>query len=206
MENVVGAVKVWGKVCALLDYMPVAANGLIREILEREYGVGMMPRSVPRAEQRITQALMQFDVPGTSKISFSDVLSLRKNEDAFYEWRIAFRQVIDMAQKESPKDQQAFNAEVRLAAETIMTPLTEQLKTKVKSSSALEKMLIPSALSVSAGLIAFSGFGASFPIAALVGAGLSPAGWVAEKLIKRFNKSGRKAMMVREFYSHLLEK
>jgi hypothetical protein len=166
----------------------------------------MMQRSVSQTEQRMTQALMQFDVPGASKISFADILSLRKNEEAFQEWRIAFRQVIDMAQKESPKDQQAFDLEVRSAAETIMIPLTEQLKSKVRSSSALEKMLVPSALSVGAGLIAFSALGGSFPAAALVGAGLSPAGWVAEKLIKRFNKSGRKATKVREFYSYLLEK
>lgn len=204
-EFAVGGVKLWGQVCAELDFTPIAASGLIRDILQMEYGLINLPRAAS-AENRVSQALMQFEVPGLSEVELSDVLSLRKNEDAFREWRIAYGQVLDMVQKESPKDQKAFDAEIRLAAETIMTPLTEQLKSKAKSSSALEKIFVPSALSIGGGLIAFASFGDSFPTAALVGAGLSPAGWVMEKLIRRFNKGGCKATMVREFYSYLLER
>ena len=204
-ELLVGRVKVWGQICALLDLTPIAANGLIRDILKKEYELSNLPRSAS-AENRESQALMQFEVPMLSDIKLTNVLSLRKNEDAFREWRIGFGQVLDMVQKEFPKDQKEFDAEIRLAAETIMTPLSEQLKSKVKSSPILEKILVPSALSVGAGFVAFTGFDASFPAAAMVGAGLSPVGWVAEKLNRRFNKGGRKATLVREFYSYMIER
>lgn len=204
-ELLVGGVKVWGQVCALLDLTPIAANGLVQDILKREYGISNLRRAAS-AENRVSQALMQFEVPKLSKVELSDILSLRKNEDAFREWRVAFGQVLDLVQKESPKDQKGFDAEIRVAAETIMTPLSEQLKSKVKSSPAMEKIFVPSALTIGAGLVAFTAFDASFPAAALVSAGISPVGWVAEKLNRRFNKGGRKATLVREFYSYLLER
>jgi hypothetical protein len=41
-------------------------------------------------------------------------------------------------------------------------------------------------------------------IDASVTAALTPVGWIANRIIKRFNWQGRQATVLREFYGHLV--
>jgi hypothetical protein len=150
--------------------------------------------------------MLQYDVPGIEKASFERVVELRKNEDAFNEWRREFGKVLEKAQKENPEDEQQFEIEFKQAADDQLTPRVKELQ-KASSSSTLEKIFVPSSLSIGAGAAAFYAAGlAAFPPTAIAAAALAPAGWVIDKLIRRFNKSGRKAAILREFYGYLLEK
>jgi hypothetical protein len=147
---------------------------------------------------------MEYRVPGISEATFEDVLRLRRDNEAFGEWRIAFGQVLDLVQREQPGSQAKFEVEVRQAAESILQPRAEDLRVKVKGSSALERIFLPSSLSVGAAGIALWISG-SVPVATLVGGALTPAAWLLERAVKRWNRSGRKATLVREFYGYLLD-
>ena len=109
-----------------------------------------------------------------------------------------------MAQRESPADQDAFDAEVRLAAETILTPRAEQLDEKVRGSTVLEQLVIPGAVAIGGGLVAY-GITGAVDISTAAAVAVSPAAWVLDKLRRRFDRAGRKAKRVREFYGYLLE-
>jgi hypothetical protein len=206
-ESVVGDVKVWGQVCSMLDLTPVAGNGLVYEILKQEY---QLKKASVRSHQ-VSQILMQYDVPGVSKASLSEIIALRKNEDAFHEWNSSFGRILEEAHKKAQNfhdDERQFNVELLQAAEAELRKCKEDLQAEVRGSSALDKILIPGALAIGVGsVVAWATHSPEHGVAASAGAktALNTASWVATKLKKRYDKSGQKARLLCEFYGYLLE-
>jgi len=207
VHMVVEEVELLGQICARLQLTPVAGNGFIYEILKQDYKRGTRNFSIAtNSTHRVTETLLKYDVPGVKKATLNSIISLRKNEDAFHEWRREFGKILDKAQEELPIDQKQFDAEFREAAESFLTPRVEELE-KVAASSTLEKILFPAALAIGAGAAAFYTVGLSeFPPTAITMPLLTPIAWVLEKARRRFNKTGRKAALLREVYGYLLEK
>ncbi len=205
VRMIVGSVQVCGQICAKLQLTPVAGDEFVREILKQDYARGLQYILAPNRTQRATQTLLQYEVPGAAKASFERIIALRKNEDAFHEWRREFGKVLDKAQEEGPADEKQFEVEFKDAAQDILSPRVKELE-KATASSALEKIFVPASLSIGAGAAAVYVADIVFPPTAIAAASLAPAGWVLDKIIKRFNKSGRKATVLKEFYGYLLDK
>lgn len=138
------------------------------------------------------------------RATFERIIELRKNEDAFNDWRLAFGQIIDRSQNEEPLDEHQFQTEFAHAADSYLTPRVKDIE-KAMSSSVLEKILVPASLSIGAGALVFSA-GVSFPLTAAAAATVAPVGWVIDKANKRFNKSGRRGKILKEFYGYLLDR
>jgi len=120
--------------------------------------------------------------------------------------RRAWREKLNISQNEQPRDEAQFDREFRYEADALLASRVKELE-KAAASSVLEKWLVPSALTLGASAIAFSVAGLPVPpttadTAALVG----PGNWAVDKMIKRFNKGGCRATVLREFYGYLLEK
>jgi hypothetical protein len=206
MRIVVESVELLGQLCAMLRLTPIACNELILDILKQDYRRGIKYLSTASITHRITETMLRYDVPGLKRVDFERVVELHKNEDAFNEWRREFGRMLDTAQKEQPVDEQQFEIDFKHAADEQLAPRVKDLE-KATSSSTLEKIFVPASLSIGAGAVAFYTAGlAVFPPTALAAATLAPAGWAIDKVIRRFNKSGRKAAILREFYGYLLDK
>lgn len=204
MDMIVEEVKIDGQLCAWLGLTPVAGHELNHRILRQDYNRGIRHLPTTSGTHRVAQTLLRYDLPGVEKASFERVIALRNSENAFWEWRTEFGRVLDKAQSEQPADEEQFEAEFREAADASLMPRVKELE-KAAASSVLEKWLVPSALALGASAIAFSVAGLPVPpttagTAALVG----PGNWAVDKIMKRFNKGGRKATILREFYGYLL--
>ena len=204
VQMVAESVQLGGQLCAKLQLTPVAGNSLIGEILRQDYMRGVERINVAKQAHRITEAMLRYDVPGVGRATFERITELRRNEDAFNDWRIAFGQIIDKAQNEVFFDEHLFQTEFAHAADSYLTPRVKDIE-KAMSSSVLEKILVPASLSIGAGALVFSA-GVSFPLTAAAAAALAPVGWVIDKANKRFNKSGRRAKILKEFYGYLLDR
>lgn len=159
----------------------------------------------PNKAQRIATDLIRYDIPGIGNVDLGTILKIRQNEDAFEAFRTDFGRLIDRVHQEGPANQRDFEKEFRQAADDILRPRIDEVN-KTFSVSFIEKSLVPAALSVGAGVVAHSFPGVpAFPVTATAAAVLAPANWVLLKLNARWNKRGRKAEILRDAYSMLLE-
>jgi hypothetical protein len=197
-----GTVKQWGRICAMADLTPVAAKGWVNDVLKVEYETACFQRT-PQIQTRMAENLLNYQMPGISKISLREIIALRQKEDAFYQFRRSFAEVLDIVHKESPPDQAQFEIEFREAAETVLRPRIEDIEKRLRGSSALAGILKPTGLLIGGGIITFLITG-TLPISVPVGTGLVTVSWVAERIYRRFSKSGRSARLVRQFYGYLI--
>jgi hypothetical protein len=205
-KSLVEEVKVDGQLCARLELTPVAGHELIHTILRQDYSRATHCVPTTNKVHRVAQTLLRYDVPGLKKVSFERAVVLRDNEDAFHEWRKAFGNVIDKAQSAQPINEKQFESEFLEAVDELLTPRIEELE-KATKSSFLEKILVPASMTLGAGAVAFNLAGLdTFPPTAVAGAALAPISWVIDKVRKRFNRAGRKATILQEFYGYLFEK
>lgn len=159
----------------------------------------------PNRAQRIAIDLIRYDIPGIGDVDLGTILKIRENEDAFEAFRREFGGLMDRVHQEQPAEQQEFEREFRQAADDILRPRIDEVN-KALQVPVIEKSLIPAALSVGAGAMAHSFLGVSaFPATATAAAFLAPANWVLLKLYGRWNRRGRKAAILRDAYSMLLE-
>lgn len=202
---VVERVKVYGQICARLQLTPVAGDVLVREILNQDYQrCGSILRAA-NISHSVCQALLQYEVPGV-KADIGEVIRLREDEDAFRDWRKDFGDVISRAYQYSTNDEQQFHVEMRAYADQLLLPRIEQLNAVTKVSL-LQAMFIPSATALGAATIAYYGAGLStFPPVPLAAAGLAPLSWLVQKVIRTYNKSGRKATKLRELYAYMVQR
>jgi hypothetical protein len=199
-------IKLAGQVCAHLDYKALAGDEAAYAALTQEYKIADNLTLPANKTQRIATELIRYDIPGIGNADLKTILKIRQNEDAFEAFRIDFGDLIDRVHQEQPVDQREFEKEFRQAADDILRPRVEEVN-KAFSVSFIEKTLVPAALSVGAGVVAHSFPGVpAFPVTAAAAAVLAPANWVLLKLNNRWNRRGRKAEILRDAYSMLLEK
>jgi hypothetical protein len=204
---VIAHLKLNGILCARLGYVPIAGFSATWEALQRDYDMAGLSQTAPRVpnrHHRVAQALLRHEVPGLRELDMETVIKLRRNEDAFRDFRRSFGEVLDRAQKELPTDERQWQAEFAQAADDILQPRLADLR-RVTSSSVVEKFFIPAALSIGAGTAAYYVADLpAFPVPAITTASFAVFNWVLDKLNKRVSKSGRKAEVLREVYGMLL--
>jgi len=216
-ERLIGAVKAWGWVCAKCDYTPVAGAQWVKDVLRAEIDVQRSLHKrperggLPRVDLSIAATLSADGLPGVSQAPLDDVVWLRRNEEAFEEWRRDLREVLRLVWESDPGTPQQFEVEFARAVEDRLTPRIAALKAKTGGSSALTKLLLPAALTIGGGVVTAALFPAASPLAAVagstvVGASTGAIGWLGEQLIARFGKSGRRAARLRQFYGHFSER
>lgn len=206
-KECLGAVKVWQKVCAMCDYTPVAARPWVGKVLQADIDVVKL-RCVPGIDVRSAQLLRGCELPSISNVSMSTIVSLRKNGDAFDEWRSDFHKVMATVDASSVARPEQAAVELQRGFEDILRPRVEQLKEKIKGSPVMDKIFTPAVLALAGSVVTFSITGDPHVslTGALVSASLSPAAWMIEKLGRRYRKSGRKDALLAEFYGQLLNK
>jgi hypothetical protein len=199
-------IKLAGQICARFDYTAVAGDTATYAALTQDYMLADNVTLPAKKIHRIATDLIRYDIPGIGNTDLRTVLKIRQNEDAFNAFRRDFGSLIDRVNHEQPRDQREFEKEFRQAADDILRPRIVDVN-KTLSVSAVEKFLVPAALSVGAGWVAHSFLGApQFPVTAGAAALLGPVNWVSLKLNSRWNRGGRKAAALSDAYSMLLEK
>lgn len=199
-------IKLAGQICARFDYTAVAGDSATYAALAQDYAFVDNLALPAKKAQRIATELIRYDIPGIGNADLGNILEIRQNEDAFEAFRRDFGTLIDRAHQEHPSDQEEFDREFRQAADDILRPRIDEVN-KTLSVSAVEKLLVPAALSVGAGWAAHAFLGVpQFPATAEAAAILSPLNWVMLKLNSRWTRGGRKAVVLRDAYSMLLEK
>jgi hypothetical protein len=197
-------IKLAGQICARLDYNAVAGDEAAYAALRQEY---MLADNLPpNKAQRIATDLVRYDIPGIGNIDLRTILKVRQNEDSFEAFRRDFGNLMDRVHQEQPTDQRDFEKEFHQAADDILRPRIDGIN-KTLSVSVIETFLVPAALSLTAGVAAHSFLGlAAFPVTVTAATLLTPANWVLLKLNSRWNRTGRKDVILRDAYSMLLEK
>lgn len=204
-KHEIGAVKVWGRICAMCDLTPVAGKSWVHQILEAEYQLSRRKlKHAAGVKTRMAQNLLQQKVPGVSQASLRDIISLRRSEEAFRDFSKSFSEVLDRVHRESPVDETQFKVEFREAVETLLTPRIEDINTKIKASPVLTTIFISAALILGGGVITYM-LTHTWPLGTGVSASLIPVSWIVDKIHKRFNKVGRKGALLRQFYGYLIE-
>jgi hypothetical protein len=202
----IGAVKVWCKVCEMCEYTPVAGRDWVSKVLAVEYqqAVRRLQR-VAGIDARVAQDLWQYQLPGAQQAPVNEIISLRRNHDAFAEWRNVLCGLLEQVRKEAPApDPAQFEAEFKRAAEAQLTPKLQAIRSSIGQSQVLSKMLVPGLLTLGGGVITYRITQQPFTTAAVTGA-LIPVSWIADKMIKRFNREGRQAGILRDFYGYLID-
>jgi hypothetical protein len=198
-------IKLAGQICARLNYTALAGDEAVYAALMQEYKLAGNSALPPNKAQRVATDLIRYDIPGIGNADLRTILAIRRDEDAFEAFRRDFGSLMDRVHQEQPADQQEFEREFRQAADDILRPRIDEVN-KTLSVSVIEKSLVPAALSVGAGAVAHSFLGAStFPVTAAAATLLTPANWVLLKLHSRWTRRGRKAEILRDAYSMLLE-
>ncbi len=198
-------IKLAGQICARLDYSPVAGDEAACAALMQEYRLANNLPVPPNKAHRIATDLIHYDIPGVGDVDLRTILEIRRNEDAFEAFRRTFGGLMESVHQEQPTDQREFEKEFCQAADDLLRPRIDDVN-KTLSVSVIEKALVPAALSVGAGVVAHSFLGVpAFPVTATAAALLTPANWVLLKLRSRWNRQGRKAAILRDAYSMLLE-
>lgn len=207
IKSVLDQVQLQGQLCKRLNLAPVATNVVSKAMIEEDYGRNSKLLKVPAQNNRVSSVLFQFEVPGIKKATVSEILNLRNNEAAFAEWRISFGQLMDSTRAEEPKDQAQFLVEFKQKASDILTPKLSAINSALKSS-AVEKILMPASVTLGAGFAVYSLTAPEtrYPIGSIASASFTSVAWVLDKLNKRFNKSGKKAAILKEFYGFMLSK
>jgi hypothetical protein len=199
-------IKLAGHICAGFDYTAVAGDAATYAALMQECMLADNLTRSTKKDQRIATELVRYDIPGIGNVDLRTILKIRQNEDAFEAFRKDFGSLIDQVHQEQPSDQKEFEKEFRQAADDILRPRIAEVN-KTLSVSLLEKSLVPAALSVGAGWVAHAFLHVpQFPLTAAAAAIVSPVNWVTLKLNNRWNRGGRKAAVLRDAYSMLLEK
>jgi hypothetical protein len=206
-NGIVGAVKVWCKVCEMCEYTPVAGRDWVSKILSVEYqqAAGRL-KPVAGIDTRVTQDLWQYRLPGVEQAPVNEIISLRRNHDAFAEWRNALCGLLEQVRKEAPTpDPAQFETEFKRAAEAQLTPKLQAIRSSIGQSQVLSKMLVPGLLTLGGGVITYIITQQPFTAGAVTSA-LAPVSWIADKMIKRYNREGRKEGILRDFYGYLSDR
>lgn len=217
-EGFIGAVKAWGWISASCDYTPVAGTHLVKDVLRAEIDVqralGKDPKraGLPRVDLDVAATLWADGLPGVSQAPLDEIVRLRRNEEAFDEWRCDLRDVLRLVWESEPGTPQEFEVEFARAVEDRLKPRVEALKAKTKASSSLTTLLLPAALTVGGWVYAATLFPsapplvvAGVPVSAVVGTSTITLNWLGQHLFTRFKKSGRRAAQLRQFYGHFIE-
>ena len=206
-SGMIGAVKVWCKVCEMCEYTPVAARDWVSKILAVEYQQAVQRlQRVAGIDARVAQDLWQYRLPGVQQAPVNEIINLRRNHDAFAEWRNVLSGLLEQVRKETPApDPAQFEAEFKRAAEAQLTPKLQAIRSSVGQSQVLSKMLVPGSLTLGGGVITYVITQQPFTAAA-VSSALAPVSWILDRMIKRFNREGRQAGILRDFYGYLINR
>ena len=206
-RGIIGAVKVWCKVCEMCEYTPLAGRDWVSKILAVEYQQAMRRlQRVAGIDARVAQDLWQYRLPGVQQAPVNEIINLRRNHDAFAEWRNVLSGLLEQVRKEAPApDPAQFEAEFKRTAEAQLTPKLQAIRSSIGQSQFLSKVLVPDSLTLGGGAITYMITQQPFTSAAVTSA-LAPVSWIAEKMIKRFNRDGRQAAILRDFYGYLINR
>ena len=205
--GLVGAVKVWCKLCEMCEYTPVAGRDWVSKILTVEYQQATRHlQRVAGIDTRVTQDLWQYRLPGVEQAPVNEIITLRRNHDAFAEWRNVLSTLLEQVRKETPApDPAQFEAEFKRTAEAQLTPKLQAIRSSIGQSQILSKMLVPGLVTLGGGVITFIINQQQFTTAA-VSSALTSVSWLSDKLIKRYNRDGRQAGILRDFYGYLINR
>jgi hypothetical protein len=199
----VGQAKVAGQLCLRLDLSPVAGSELMRTILQQEYLL-QGARPVAQSVHATSTALARFEIPGIAAADLHTILSIRRHDTAFAEFRRNYARLMREALSQNPADQAQFEVEFRSAADDLLIPRIDELQ-KATRSSVLEKFLIPGAVSLGAAAIAYD-ITHTAAVSTLASAGLASGSWILDKLRKRYSSSGQKSRKLVEAYGLLMNR
>ena len=138
----------------------------------------------------VAQTLSRFRLPNAGEAPLDLLLSVRTNEEAFGEVRRAVGDVVGQVATSNPTDQKQFEKELAQALEDLLAPKIAALQKGMKSSF-FEKALVPGGLALGAGAVVLA-VTQHFPPTALAAAALTPASYLADRLYKRYKRSGRR--------------
>jgi hypothetical protein len=176
---------------------PVAADGAALAAIEEALG---HERSGPLEDTRVSELFSSFKIPAAAQASLQDVVSLRLNEEAFYEFRTAFQEILLAVSDSRPGDESTFSMEFRRHAYESLVDRRRRVTQLRKSSDKLQQ--IPTGVF----LMGASGIESSItheaPVGSVLATAATSSAWLALYL-KRKATVKKNDELTRTFFSYL---
>ena len=193
----VGATAAWANVCAACDFTPLATSDDVERLMRRD--IAEFEHLAANAQVRTSNVLSRQRLTGIDRIPFTDVIRLRRDDEAFATWRRALEAVMERVHGERVEDERAFEREFRHAAEELLTPEIERMERALRGS-VFGDLVVPGGVAVAGGVITLA-LTHGFPAATLAA---GPLSYVGKLLYNRYGKAGRRAGLVRQFFGRLI--
>jgi hypothetical protein len=189
-----------------LGLIPVATSEVVRRALRLDFERSGIATQAVSKDASYAQAVADYGVPALRNITFREVLRLRRNEEAFADWRSALGSVVTSAMS-GAEGTEEFRREFDRASLDLLKPRIEVLNGLNSRSSALDHVLLPSAASFGAYFFATKVVGTNPDaiVTALATAGMTPVTWLVQWLHRRYNQIGRKSALLGAFYGSLVD-
>lgn len=197
-------VRIWGHICALLDYTPVAGRKAVKGVLANGYENGALRVNDVASAHSIIHDVMRYQVPNLSGISLQDVISLRTNERAIAEWHSALRAFTNIFRDAITKEELPFGSKMSRTSEALLRPCLERLENMIRRSTTLSSMLATSPLTLGVTAISLTIEKSNAGNLKTLSEDNS-LGWVAGKLLRQISAPEGEDSVVRDYYSYLLE-
>jgi hypothetical protein len=194
----VTACWLWIGLC--LDNSPVAADTDALATLDRDFRLNS---SQVVQDRRTAQLISRFQIPGADNAKLADVVRMRMNEEAFYEFRNSFDRILHAVTEANPRTDLAFSREFQRHAYDELASQRAHVARDIKGSDFLRQMLSGLFLLGAAGVEAAVTHDA--PVGTLLGGAAAGGGWLIPYLIRR-SKDRKTSELTRAFYSSLIRR
>jgi hypothetical protein len=192
----IATIWLWIGLC--LDNSPVAADSVALSTLERDFRLNT---STAVQDQRVARLISHFQIPAADNAPLDDVVRMRLNEEAFYEFRSSFDNILQAVTEANPRSDEAFSREFKRHAYDELASHRARVTQDIKTSERLRQMLSGIFLLGAAGVEAAVTHDA--PIGTLLAGAAGGGGWLIPYLIRR-SKSRKAGELTRMFFSSLI--
>jgi len=170
----------WLAVGSLVGTSPVAADSYSLAVMNARLNSNANAALI---DQRVAQVIANFEIPGAHQATLRDVVRLRLNEEAFEEFRCAFREILLSVSDANPRNDASFSLEFKRHAYETLAEQRQRVTKRREASDTLQLVL------TGAFLLGAAGIEGTITHAPPVGSALAGAAtlsaWIISKAKKR---------------------
>ncbi len=193
----------WGHLIEILDVMPISSNRDVKNIMTEELRLDKHLKSTSR-QSLIAEASFSYEIPGIQNPTIDDIISLRKNENAFNEWRSEYSSIINETLGRSQISSNAeFQKEFKYNTDERLKPIVSKLNEKTNSNKVITDLLIPGGLAIGGSMLTYEVTNSL--IATLLPTATVPVSWALKRIAGKLGKENRKDITLRDFCGHFIQ-